>query len=359
MRKFSVCSGFLGAGKTTVMLAAADYLEKSGRKTALICNDLGRDNLVDGLYTAENCRCSCTIAGGCICYCTEKLADTVRHFTDAQGAELVISDIPGCGVGALDHVYFKLEKEYPGEFTLAPFTVVCDPLRLRAIMPGERTLRLPLEMDYLFRTQLLEADAIVLNKMDTISEEERADCEAFLRETYPGIPVFCACALTGEGIGALAEHMFAASARLVQVETEYGGPAFMAAEGKLSWYDCRMEVHADRPIDGNAFALAFADQAAKALREAERNVPHLKIFGMGEENDYLKLSVIDAYLPARFDRKAEKASTAFRFWINARAACESEKLAGIMTEAQEKVSGAFCAERTELDTEYFGMTDPD
>ena len=39
---------------------------------------------------------------------------------DYEHNELVMSDIPGCGVGALEHVYHKLDREYHGEFELAP-----------------------------------------------------------------------------------------------------------------------------------------------------------------------------------------------------------------------------------------------
>lgn len=38
-----------------------------------------------------------------------------------------MSDIPGCGIGALDHVYGNLDKNHKDEFTLAPFTVIADP----------------------------------------------------------------------------------------------------------------------------------------------------------------------------------------------------------------------------------------
>jgi G3E family GTPase len=356
-RKFAVFSGFLGSGKTTSMIAIANCLEKGGVKTALISNDLGASNLVDGLYTAQNCCCSGTIAGGCICYKTEELVARIKRFTDVEGAKLVISDIPGCGVGALDHVYFKLSREYPGEFSLAPFTVICDPLRLRAIMPGEKRLRLPKEMDYLFRTQLLEADAIVLNKIDTVSEEERNACEAFLKETYPGIPVFAVCAKSGEGISGLAEYIFANKARLAEVDTGYGGAEFIAAESKLSWYDRRFYLKADKPFNGNTFAEAFFDAVAARLRAVGKNVPHLKLFAAGEENDYLKVSLIDVDCKAVFDRRADRESQNYSVCVNARAACESELLDTLMGEALNEAVSKFGVYCHVFSTECFGMTD--
>lgn len=356
-RKFAVFSGFLGAGKTTSMIAIANFLEKRGVKTALISNDLGASNLVDGLYTAQNCCCSGTIAGGCICYQTEALVDRIKHFTDVEGAKLVISDIPGCGVGALDHVYFKLSRDYLGEFSLAPFTVICDPLRLRAIMPGERRLCLPKEMDYLFRTQLLEADVIVLNKIDTVLEEERNACISFLKGTYPGIPVFAVCAKSGQGIPVLAEYLLANKARLVEVDTRYGGAEFMAAESKLSWYDRRFFIKADKPFDGNAFAAAFFDVVTARLKASGKNIPHLKLFATGEDNDYLKVSLIDVDCEAVFDRKADRESLNYGVCVNARAACESELLDTLMGEALDEAVRKFGVYCHVFSTECFGITD--
>ncbi len=44
--RFMVVSGFLGAGKTTTMIALAEHMNKTYGETAIIANDLGA-NLVD------------------------------------------------------------------------------------------------------------------------------------------------------------------------------------------------------------------------------------------------------------------------------------------------------------------------
>ena len=48
--RFMVVSGFLGAGKTTTMIALAQYMDEHCGKTAIIANDLGA-NLVDTKLT--------------------------------------------------------------------------------------------------------------------------------------------------------------------------------------------------------------------------------------------------------------------------------------------------------------------
>lgn len=63
--RFMVMSGFLGAGKTTTMIALGEYMNKTYGKVGIIANDLGA-NLVDTNLTQTS---GCTveeIASGCI-----------------------------------------------------------------------------------------------------------------------------------------------------------------------------------------------------------------------------------------------------------------------------------------------------
>lgn len=356
-RRFAVISGFLGAGKTTTMLAVSKQLGSAGMTAAIIANDLGHSNLVDAMYTAKNHAACDVIAGGCICYVTPTLVSTVRRLTDTQGAQLVMSDIPGCGVGALDHVYFRLKNDYPDEFDLAPFTVVCDPERLRAIMPEHADINLPREMDYLFRTQLLEADLIVLNKCDTVTDAEREKCLAFLRGSFPGVPVLAASARTGEGIAELAERLMHDSARLVEVDTGYGGAEFMAAESCLSWYDRKLFIKSPENFDINGFIADFMNNVSLRLKRDRRNVPHLKVFASALDGDYAKASLVGVDYAPEFDKRMENEYDRYSVVINARAACPSQRLDDVMDDALTDTVqplGLFCHV---FSTECFGMTD--
>ena len=124
MGKFAVFSGFLGSGKTTTMMALTKYFTVHHGKAAMISNDLGQQSLADNkLANLAGCNAS-ELTGECICYQTENLVERLDNLFDQDGCELVISDIPGFGVGALEHVYHTLHKKYPGRFRLAPFTVL-------------------------------------------------------------------------------------------------------------------------------------------------------------------------------------------------------------------------------------------
>lgn len=118
-----------------------------------------------------------------------------------------MSDIPGLGVGALDHVYHRLVDDCADWITLSPFTVLVDPERIKLLLPEGEDINLPEEIKYLMQLQLEEADLIVLNKIDVMTPEEVERDVAFLREACPDIPVMTISALRGDGIPELAEYL--------------------------------------------------------------------------------------------------------------------------------------------------------
>lgn len=356
MSRYVILGGFLGAGKTTAMIAFSEYLSGQGKMPAILVNDLGTRDLVDSATTEAACCCTDEITGDCICYQTEELMHKLRRFRDSTRADIIFSDIPGCGIGALDHVYHTLARSFPGEFTLCPFTAVADPERLRSLMPPQEDLNLPEEMHFLFDAQLREAELILLNKIDTLDEAERTRCMDFLRESYPQARVMAMSARTGEGVAAVVEYLLSAESALPQPDIGYGSPAFIAAEQRLCWYDRRFFAKSETPVDGNAFIRAFFECVREKLRAVGRNVPHLKIFVDGE-GQHAKASLIGIDYPTEFDSCFTRDQTRLRAVINARAACESEVLDFLMDAALRETCRNFGLTLRVFFTECFGMMD--
>ena len=356
MKKFTVVSGFLGAGKTTFMIALAKHLSETLR-VALIVNDLGARDLIDTKY-AKNCGVNASeLTGDCICYQTENLVDRLRRVFDWERSELALSDIPGCGVGALSHVYHKLDSAYPGEFELAPFTVVADPARLAAILPGKEKPALPEEMGYLFHAQLREADLILLNKIDLISLAEREEILSYLRAEYPDAEVLPISAGSGEGIDKAAKYLLENKARLENPDIGYGGPEFRAAEEKLCWYNRQYYVKiCCHQFDGNAYLHDLAQSIRGRLIAEKRNVPHLKLYAENESGA-AKLSLVGTENEVEHDGELHAACEDLPVIINARAACESALFAQIVDTAMSEINGKYNLDTVVFFTECFGITD--
>lgn len=358
MKRFMVVSGFLGAGKTTSMVALADYINANYGKASVITNDLGAKNLVDAKYS-KACGCDITeLTGECICYQTENLVDRLRRLMDYEHNNLVMSDIPGCGVGALDHVYHKLDKEYHGEFELAPFTVIADPERLRTIIPEQADINLPEEMNYLFRAQLQEADVVVLNKIDLLTDNEIETYLKFLGHFCPDAEVFAISAKNKTNICQIADYIMAHDAQLKTVDIGYGGPEFIAAEQKLSWYNRQLYVKiCCGTFDGNAFLGSLVESIRAKLKYKHRNVPHLKVYADGVDGTACKISLLGVDYDLQFDSRLGQPCADLPVIINARAVCESQLLTEIMDEALDETAKKYNLDSVVFFTECFGMMD--
>lgn len=357
MSKYVILGGFLGAGKTTTMIAFSEYLASVGKKTAILVNDLGAKHLVDAEFTdASACVCD-EISGGCICYQTEVLVDKLRRFRDSSNADIIFSDIPGCGIGALDHVYHKLNREYTGEFEICPFVAVADPERLRVLMPEKADLNLPDEMAYLFDAQLKEAEVILLNKIDLLTQAERDACMDYLCSSYPQAKVFAISAKTGEGIPAAIDYLYTHETAFPVVDIGYGGAEFIAAETCLSWYNRKAYLKAEAAFDGNAFVADLFESIREKLHAIGRNVPHLKAMVRAADGSFAKASLIGVDYLTEFGAQLTQPQLNLQLVVNARAACESGVLDFLMDAALRETVERYALKLQIFFTECFGMMD--
>ncbi len=355
--RFMVMSGFLGAGKTTTMIALAQYMDEHCGKTGIIANDLGA-NLVDTKLT-QSTGCTVTeIGNDCICYQMDNTVDQIRRMRDKHGAQFVMSDIPGCGVGALDHVYGTLNKNNNDEFTLSPFTVLVDPERLRMIMPEKADINLPEELVYLLKLQLEEADLIVLNKIDLLDDATIERYMAFLKEACPDIEALKISAKEKSGIPELAQYLISHTSALKNFSVRYN-QEFQEAEAKLTWYNRRVYFKSidGKDFDCNAVVNDLIEEIRMGLIERKRNVPHLKTFATSGDGDFNKASLIGVDYDTEYAQQFEKQHQNMRMIINARAVCESRPMARLVDDAVDFVCDKYNLDCQVFFTECFGMAD--
>ena len=355
--RFMVVSGFLGAGKTTTMIALAEHMNKTFGETAIIANDMGA-NLVDTNLTQTSGCTVAEIASGCICYQMDNTVDQIRRLRDKDGAVFVMSDIPGCGVGALDHVYHRLATDNADEFTLSPFTVVVDPERLRMIMPERADINLPEELVYLLKLQLEEADLVVLNKADLLAPEDVERYVDFLHAACPDIPVMVISALERTGIEELAEFIATHETALKNFSVR-NNQEFADAEAKLTWYNRRLYLKTNDggKIDCNAVVDDLIESIRMGLIEKKRNVPHLKTFATSGNGDFNKASLIGVDYDVEYAQQFLRPHKNLRMIVNARAVCESRPLARLMDDALDEVCEKYDLDCQVFFTECFGMAD--
>ena len=351
MKKFAVFSGFLGSGKTTTMMALTKYYTAHHGKAAMISNDLGHGvSLADDRFARlSGCNAS-QITDDCICYVNDKLADRLNGYYD-EGCELVMSDIPGFGVGALEHVYHGLTEKFPGQFELAPFTVLVEPKTVELLRSGQGG-----DQEYLYNTQLVEADLIVLNKCDLLDDAQREADICWLRENYPEAMVIAISARKEEGLEELSRALTQGQASMRRPDIGYGGEAFRHAMGKISEYYIQYRaVVCCNDFDGNAYLLDMARAVQDGIGQTGQLIPHLKLLAWEPEGDFGKADLIGTEREIEVTRRFERPCADIAVILNASAACPADQLEEILVGAMNSVSDKYQLELTVFKKEGLAM----
>ncbi|HTF43071.1 MAG TPA: GTP-binding protein [Terriglobales bacterium] len=129
-----VVGGFLGAGKTTLILAAARELARLGKRCTVIMNDQGSE-LVDTRLADLNGLQSGEVTGGCFCCKLSDLVDVaekLRFFSP----DVIFAEPVGSCTDLLATVLRPLQ-EHGHKYKITPFTVLVDPARADSLLRRE------------------------------------------------------------------------------------------------------------------------------------------------------------------------------------------------------------------------------
>ena len=351
MRKFAVFSGFLGSGKTTTMMALTRYCTAHHAKTAMISNDLGEGvTLADDRLARLSGVNASQITDECICFCHDVLTERLDAYYD-DGCELVVSDIPGFGVGALEHVYHGLSREYPDAFELGPFTVLIEPRSaalLRSAQGGD--------MAHILRAQLKEADLIVLNKCDLLDAAELEADRAWLAENYPQARVVAISAVTGEGLEELSQALMQGRASMRHPDIDYDDEDLQNAMDQLTEYYLEYVAQVCcNDFDGTAYLSDIARRVQAELWAGGYEIPHMKLLAWEPEGDFGKVDLLGADRPVEITRRFERPCTDLAVVLNANAACPAKELDEIILNAVKAASERYQLEISIFKKECFNL----
>src|SRR5881392_1372436 len=126
--RYVMIGGFLGAGKTTAVAKLAERLTKQGLRVGLITNDQG-SGLVDTAMLRSRGFATEEIPGGCFCCRFNSLVDAARNLATATRPDVFIAEPVGSCTDLVATVTYPLRRLYGENFTVAPVSVLADPIR--------------------------------------------------------------------------------------------------------------------------------------------------------------------------------------------------------------------------------------
>ena len=210
MTKIDIYSGFLGAGKTTLikkMIKEAYH----GQKLVLIENEFGEIG-IDGGFLQEAGINITEMNSGCIC------CSLVGDF--GRALKKVISEyhpdrilIEPSGVGKLSDVIGAVRKVTTDDVTLGNFVTVADATKCKMYMKN---------FGEFYNNQIETANTIILSRTQNVDEKKLDECVKLLRDHNPNAVLVTTPwdQLTGEQLMEAMEQKTSIAMELEELEKE-------------------------------------------------------------------------------------------------------------------------------------------
>jgi G3E family GTPase len=267
--------GFLGAGKTTALVRLADWATQRGRRVGLISNDQGRGLVDTALFAARQLAVE-EIPGGCFCCRFNSLIDAARKLTAATRPDLFLAEPVGSCTDLVATVTYPLRQIYGAGYSIAPLSVLVDPVRAARVLGWESGARFSDKVRYIYRKQLEEADCLVINKCDLLTAERQGALRVALTEAFPRARLFEVSARGGAGLEAWFHHLLSTEQPIrpvMQVDYE----TYAEGEARLGWLNGTLQLSALEPFDANALLEGLGREIQRRLVDAGAEVAHLKM----------------------------------------------------------------------------------
>lgn len=174
-----VVSGFLGAGKTTLIRYILQEAQQKGLRLAVVTNEFGELGIDQALLSGESGEDYVELTGGCVCCkLSNELLSSLQRIWERVRPDRVIVETSGVALPFETLMTFWREpvSKWVGE-SLAVVVVNAEQVDAGRDLQGT------------FEQQVSSADLLVLNKIDLVSLGRLSHLESVLNDLAPGTPI--------------------------------------------------------------------------------------------------------------------------------------------------------------------------
>ncbi|MEZ4729691.1 MAG: GTP-binding protein [Caldilineaceae bacterium] len=293
-----IVGGFLGAGKTTLLLAAARRLAERGYRVGLLTNDQGED-LVDTALGDQAAIPVTEVAGGCFCCRFPDLLAGLHRLQAVAAPEVVLLEPVGSCTDLVATVVRPLVQFHGDQYQLAPLTILLDSTRDLAAFPPD--------VHYLYQQQLLEAELLLLTKVDQLTPAQGDAQLAALQTTYAHARLLAASAHSGVGIDDWLAIVLGQRSRNPQaLVIDYA--RYAEAEAALGWLNVKGLVRADQDFSAQTWTDNLLTTLAHTFTAQAAPIAHIKTMVHTPQGQF-KASVTQAQAPITWDLQTDDTAT--------------------------------------------------
>jgi G3E family GTPase len=276
--KLIFSGGFLGSGKTTALAALAKRLIERGMRVGFITNDQS-ENLVDTIIVRQMLTDLGVpveeVVKGCFCCKFDELIEHVEKIL-AHDPDVLMGEPVGSCTDFVAAVANPIKIQYRDAFRFAPFSIMVDPDRVRSLILNETQTDFPEDVAYLFGKQMEEADTIVLNKIDLLTEQESHRLLQAIGDRYEGKKLMAVSATEGTGMDDWLEDLISGRPGANTVLSQIDYDRYANAEAVLGWLNAAVKLQADQPFDPARLMASLATGLREKFKAQKGEIGHLK-----------------------------------------------------------------------------------
>ena len=174
-----VVSGFLGAGKTTLVKHLITDAQERGLKLAVVSNEFGELGIDKALLQEAGGPGYVELEGGCVCcQLTNELLETLQNLWETIHPDRIVVETSGVALPFETLMTFWREPitEWVGE-------------SLAVVVANAEQVAEGRDLEGTFEQQVSSADIVVLNKVDLVPEDSLGKLEDILQDMAPDAPM--------------------------------------------------------------------------------------------------------------------------------------------------------------------------
>jgi len=292
--RLHLVSGFLGSGKTTAIVNACRALVRQGKRVGVITNDQGK-YLVDTAFVRLENFPVVEVGGGCFCCHFTDLNQQLDAMLEAARPEVIFAESVGSCADLVATVVKPMLQVRRGGVVPTSFSTFVD-ARLLRMRLNNTPLPFSDGVVYIFDKQIEETRLLVVNKMDLLEEQQRAELLRRVQAACPEKVILPQVSLEEDGVAQWLRTIEHGALPQPDQSLQIDYRRYGKGEARLGWLDEVLEISTPQG-DGGEAACAVMLAIHRSIRAAGAPIGHLKFVVWGSDFGEAKVSVTAADEP--------------------------------------------------------------